>query len=92
LDKNLSIIDNLVKFHLDKNYRREFKKYTISRDYFNIFNPEYKNIQNNEFKDIYECTISGYQQSKDIILQLSREFVNKHGAHTKFLCQEQSTI
>jgi len=49
-------------------------------------------IEVNEFKDIYECTISGYQQSEDIILQLSREFVNKHGAHTKFLCQEQSTI
>ena len=54
LDKNLSIIDNLVKFHLDKNYRREFKKYTISRDYFNIFNPEYKNIQNNEFLNLYK--------------------------------------
>ena len=49
-------------------------------------------IEVNQFKDIYECTLSGYQQSKDIILELSREFVNKHGAHTKFLCQEQSTI
>ena len=49
-------------------------------------------IEVNEFKDIYECTLSGYQQSKNIILELSREFVNKHGAHTKFLCQEQSTI
>ena len=49
-------------------------------------------IEVNEFKDIYECTLSGYQQSEDIILELSREFVNKHGAHTKFLCQEQSTI
>jgi hypothetical protein len=49
-------------------------------------------IEDNQFKDIYECTLSGYQQSKDIILELNREFVNKHGAHTKFLCQEQSTI
>ena len=49
-------------------------------------------IEVNEFNDIYECTLSGYQQSKDIILELNREFVNKHGAHTKFLCQEQSTI
>ena len=49
-------------------------------------------IEVNQFKDIYECTLSGYQQSKNIILELSREFVNKHGAHTKFLCQEQSTI
>jgi len=49
-------------------------------------------IKLNQFKDIYECTLSGYQQSEDIILELSREFVNKHGAHTKFLCQEQSTI
>jgi len=49
-------------------------------------------IEVNEFKDIYECTLSGYQQSKNIILELSREFVNEHGAHTKFLCQEQPTI
>ena len=49
-------------------------------------------IEVNQFNDIYECTLSGYQQSKDIILELNREFVNKHGAHTKFLCQEQSTI
>ena len=49
-------------------------------------------IEVNKFNDIYDCTVSGYQQSEDIILQLSREFVNKHGAHTKFLCQEQSTI
>ena len=49
-------------------------------------------IEVNEFKDIYECTLSGYQQSKDIMLELYREFVNEHGAHTKFLCQEQPTI
>ena len=49
-------------------------------------------IEVNQFKDIYECTLSGYQQSKDIILELSREFVNEHVAHTKFLCQEQPTI
>ena len=49
-------------------------------------------IEVNQFKDIYECTLSGYQQSKDIMLELNREFVNEHGAHTKFLCQEQSTI
>jgi len=49
-------------------------------------------IEVNQFNDIYECTLSGYQQSKDIILELNREFVNEHGAHTKFLCQEQSTI
>jgi hypothetical protein len=46
----------------------------------------------NEFKDIYECTISGYQQSEKLISGLSRKFVNEHGAHTKFLCQEQPTI
>ena len=49
-------------------------------------------IEVNQFKDIYECTLSGYQQSKDIMLELNREFVNEHGAHTKFLCQEQPTI
>jgi len=49
-------------------------------------------IEFNQFKDIYECTLSGYRQSENIILELSREFVNEHGAHTKFLCQEQPTI
>ena len=46
----------------------------------------------NEFNDIYDCTVSGYRQSEDIILELNREFVNEHGAYTKFLCQQQPTI
>ena len=46
----------------------------------------------NQFNDMYECTISGYQQSKNIILELNREFVNQHGAHTKFICIPQPTI
>ena len=49
-------------------------------------------IENNQFKDIYECTLSGYQQSKDIILELNRKFVNEHGAHTKFMCISQPTV
>jgi len=49
-------------------------------------------IELNKFNDVYECTISGYQQSENIILELNREFVNQHGAHTKFMCVEQPII
>jgi len=46
----------------------------------------------NEFKDMYDCTISGYQQSEKLIFSLPKDFVNQQGAHTKFLCQEQHVI
>jgi hypothetical protein len=49
-------------------------------------------IEINQFNDMYECTLSGYQQSKDIILELNRKFVNEHGAHTKFMCIPQPTV
>ena len=45
-----------------------------------------------EFKDIYECTVAGYSYSGDIISSLSKEFVNKYGAHTKFICEAKQTI
>ena len=45
-----------------------------------------------EFKDIYQCTIAGYNYSGDIIRSLSKEFVNKYGAHTKFICEAKQTI
>ena len=45
-----------------------------------------------EFKDIYECTVAGYSYSGDIIRSLSKEFVNKYGAHTKFVCKPSPTI
>ena len=46
----------------------------------------------NQFNDVYDCTVSGYQQSKELIAGLTREFVNQHGAHTKFMCVPQPTI
>ena len=46
----------------------------------------------NQFDDVYECTIYGYKKSLNIISILNREFVNQHGAHTKFICQPQQTI
>jgi len=49
-------------------------------------------IEISQFNDMYECTLSGYQQSKDIILELNRKFVNEHGAHTKFMCIPQPTV
>jgi hypothetical protein len=46
----------------------------------------------NQFNDMYDCTVSGYEQSKNLISGLSREFVNEHGAHVKFICRETPII
>jgi len=46
----------------------------------------------NEFNDLYDCTVSGYQQSEALISELNREFVNKHGAYTKFMCLKKEII
>jgi len=47
---------------------------------------------NEEFPDLFECTRYGYIYSNDIMKTLSREFVNKYGAHTRFTCQKQKII
>jgi len=46
----------------------------------------------NGFDDVYDCTVYGYQYSSDLIKELDREFVNKHGAYTKFMCVPQPII
>jgi hypothetical protein len=45
-----------------------------------------------EFPDVFECTRHGYVYSNDIMKTLTREFVNKYGAHTRFTCQNQKII
>ena len=45
-----------------------------------------------EFPDIFECTRYGYIYSSEIMSALSRDFVNKYGAHTRFSCKKQETI
>ena len=45
-----------------------------------------------EFNNNYECTIYGYTHSADIIISLSKEFVNKYGAYTKFACKKTTNI
>ena len=40
-------------FDFLKDYTDFFKKYNISRDYFNIFNPEFKAIHDSEFLNLY---------------------------------------
>mgnify|MGYP003119528781 FL=1 len=49
-------------------------------------------IKNNNFKDVYDCTVYGYQYSSDLIKEFDREFVNKQGAYTKFMCVPQPII
>jgi len=49
-------------------------------------------IKTNGFNDMYDCTVYGYQYSSDLIKELDREFVNEHGAHTKFMCVPQPII
>jgi hypothetical protein len=46
----------------------------------------------NEFNDMYDCTISGYKQSNELISSLSRDFVNQQEAHIKFMCVKQLII
>jgi hypothetical protein len=49
-------------------------------------------IKTNGFNDMYDCTVYGYQYSSDLIKELDREFVNEHGAYTKFMCIPQPII
>ena len=44
------------------------------------------------FNDAYDCTVYGYSHSEDIIVSLTREFVNEKQIFTKFMCQEQETV
>lgn len=41
---------------------------------------------------MYDCTVYGYAHSEEIIISLTREFVNKKQVYTKFMCEEQSVI
>jgi hypothetical protein len=45
-----------------------------------------------EFKDMYECTVYGYNYSKQIILELGAEFINTYGAYTKFACEQKELV
>ena len=45
-----------------------------------------------EFNDVFDCTRHGYMYSNNIMGTLNREFVNKYGAHTRFICEKKQTI
>jgi len=45
-----------------------------------------------KFPDVFECTRYGYIYSNDIMKTLTREFVNKYGAHTRFVCEKRQTV
>ena len=40
-----------------------------------------------QFNSMYDCTVYGYDFSHKLISEFSREFVNEHGAYTKFMCE-----
>ncbi len=44
------------------------------------------------FNDMYDCTVYGYAHSEEIIISLTREFVNEKQVYTKFMCEEQPVI
>ena len=44
------------------------------------------------FKDHFDCVKQGYQSAQDVIVSLSREFVNKQGAYIQFVCKEDSKV
>jgi len=45
-----------------------------------------------EFEDIYSCTVYAHQYSGEIMADLNKDFVNKYGAHTRFVCKPQYII
>ena len=44
------------------------------------------------FNDLYDCTVYGYAHSEDIIVSLTRDFVNKKQVFTKFSCNFQQIV
>ena len=44
------------------------------------------------FNDMYDCTVYGYAHSEELIISLTREFVNEKLVYTKFMCEEQPVI
>ena len=44
------------------------------------------------FDDMYDCTVYGYSHSEEIIVSLTREFVNEKQVYTKFMCQEHQVV
>jgi len=41
---------------------------------------------------MYDCTVYGYAHSEEIIISLTREFVNEKLVYTKFACDAQQVI
>ncbi len=44
------------------------------------------------FNDLYDCTVYGYAHSEEIIVSLTREFVNEKQVFTKFACESQQIV
>ena len=44
------------------------------------------------FNDLYDCTVYGYTHSEEIIVSLTREFVNEKQVFTKFACESQQIV
>ena len=44
------------------------------------------------FNDLYDCTVYGYAHSEDIIVSLTRDFVNEKQVFTKFSCNFQQIV
>jgi hypothetical protein len=44
------------------------------------------------FNDRYDCHVYGYAYSEELMISLTREFVNDKEVYTKFMCEEQPVI
>ena len=44
------------------------------------------------FDDMYDCTVYGYSHSEELIISLTREFVNEKLVYTKFMCEEHQVV
>ena len=45
-----------------------------------------------QFNDVYDCMMTGYQESINKTIEIGREDINKHNIYIKFSCNPIQTI
>jgi len=45
-----------------------------------------------QFNDVYDCMMTGYQESINKTIEIGREDINKHNIYIKFSCNHIQTI
>jgi len=45
-----------------------------------------------DFNDMYECLMTGYEESIKKTEEIGKDQINQHGIYIKFGCQEKQTV